>query len=155
MSEIACKRCQRPHHVKRGFVRGHQRYLCKTCGCNFTATPPRGKHPAMKTLTTLLYGMGNMSYRMIARLLGISHVAVYEWIKAEAEKLPEPEMPADVELVNIDEMWHFLKKRARNFGSGGRLILLSGEFFPGFWGAVMMQPAKGFSTKSASPATRS
>ena len=149
MTGICCKRCQGNVYVKRGIVRGKQRYLCKACGYNFTATPPRGKHPAMKALTILLYSMGNMSYRMIARLLGTSHVSVYEWIKAEAEKLPEPGMPANVQLVNIDEMWHFLQKKHKNSGSGERLILLSGAFFPGFWGAVMMQPAKGFSIKSA------
>ena len=103
----------------------------------------------MKALTVLLYGMGNMSYRMLARLLGTSHVSVYERIRAEAEKLPEPERPADVERVNVDEMWHFLKKRAKHFGSSERLILLSGEFFPGYSGIVMMQPSKNFSTKSA------
>ena len=77
---------------------------------------------------------------MIARLLGVSHVSIYEWIRAEAEKLPEPQMPADVELVTLDEMHHFLKKRAKNSGSGERLILFSGELYPGCWGAVMMQP---------------
>ena len=147
MTVIACKKCQSTEHTKSGKVRGHQRYRCKSCGCHFTATPPRGKHPAMKALTILLYGMGNMSYRMIARVLGTSHVSVYEWIRAEAEKIPEPKMPADVELVNIDEMWHFLKKRATSFGSSERLILLNGEFFPGCSGVVMIQPFKDFSTK--------
>lgn len=103
----------------------------------------------MKALTVLLYGMGNMSYRMIARPLGTSHVSVYEWISAETKRLPEPEMPADVALVNVDKVWHFLKKRAKNFGSSEPLILLSGEFFPGCSGIVMMQPSKNFSTKSA------
>lgn len=149
MIEIVCKKCRSKEFVKSGKVRGLQRYRCKSCGCHFTATPPRGKHPAMKALTLLLYGMGNMSYRMIARLLGTSQVSVYNWIKDEAEKLPAPEMPADVELVNLDEMWHFLKKRAKNFGSSERLILLSGEFFPGCWGIVMMRPSKDFSIKSA------
>jgi transposase-like protein len=146
---IICKRCQASDYVKNGVVRGLQRYRCKRCGCNFTATQPRGKPPAMKALTILLYGMGNMSYRMIARLLGVSHVSIYEWIRAEAEKLPEPQMQADVELVTLDEMHHFLKKRAKNSGSGERLILFSGELYPGCWGAVMMQPAKGFSIRSA------
>lgn len=148
MTEIVCKKCPSSDPTKSGIVRGHQRYRCKACGCHFTATLSRGKHPAMKALTILLYGMGNISYRMIAKLLGTSHVSVYEWIRAEAENLPEPEMPADVAWVNVDEMWHFLKKRAKNFGSSERLILFSGEFFPGCSGIVMMQPSKGFSIKS-------
>jgi hypothetical protein len=101
----------------------------------------------MRVLTLLLYGMGNMSYRMIARLLGVSHVSVYAWIKAEAKKIPEPKIPADIDVLNLDEMWHFLKKRAKNCGYSERLILLTGEFYPGCWGAVMMQPSKDFSIR--------
>jgi transposase len=40
---------------------GHQRYRCKACGRSFTATPPRGKPPAMKALAVLLYALGNVS----------------------------------------------------------------------------------------------
>ena len=65
-----CKRCAGTALVKNGTVRGHQRYLCKACGCNFTATPERGKPRAMKALAVLLYAMGNASQGMIAKLLG-------------------------------------------------------------------------------------
>ena len=64
----------------------------------------------MKVLVLLLYGMGNMSFRSIARILKVSDVAVLKWIRAEAAKLPEPERAADVVRLTIDEMWHFLKK---------------------------------------------
>src|ERR1700688_3563287 len=76
MSEVCCKRCGATDHVKNGIVRGFQRYLCLSCGCNFTMTPPRGKPPAMKALALLLYAMGNVSFGSIARILGVSDVAV-------------------------------------------------------------------------------
>ena len=69
---------------------GHQRYRCKACGRNFTATPARGKPPAMKALAVLLYSLGNVSQGMIAKLLGVSHVAVYKWIRAAGEGTPAP-----------------------------------------------------------------
>ena len=69
MSEVCCKRCGATDHVKNGIVRGFQRYLCLSCGCNFTMTPPRGKPPAMKALALLLYAMGNVSFGSIARIL--------------------------------------------------------------------------------------
>ncbi len=141
MIEIICKRCAAADYVKNGIVRGLQRYRCRKCRCNFTATPLRGKHPAMKALTLLLYAMGNMSYRMIGRLLDTSHVSIYHWIRAAAEKLPAPEVPAEAEVVMLDEMWHFLQKKRKNSGFGERLILSSGELSPGLWVAVMMQPA--------------
>src|ERR1700744_4279543 len=90
MSEIVCKSCQASNYVKNGVVRGLQRYRCRQCSCNFTATRAYREHPAKKVLALLLYGMGNMSFRMIGRLLDVSHVSVYEWIRDEAAKLPAP-----------------------------------------------------------------
>jgi transposase len=146
MAEITCKRCHTAAYVKNGKVRGLQRYRCQRCACNFTATAPRGKHPA---LTLLLYAMGNISYRMIGRVLDTSHVSIYHWIRAAAEKLPAPSVPAEVKVVMLDEMWHFLQKKHKSSGSGGPMILLSGEPSPELWVDVMMQPAKAFSIPSA------
>src|SRR5215213_2467299 len=96
MSEISCRRCAGTTFVRNGTVRGHQRCRCKACGCNFTATPERGKPAAMRALAVLLYGLGNASQGMIAELLGVSHVAVYRWVGAAGG------------IVQIDEMWHFV-----------------------------------------------
>ena len=137
MSEVCCKRCGATDHVKNGIVRGFQRYLCLPCGCNFTMTPPRGKPPAMKALALLLYAMGNVSFGSIARILGVSDVAVLNWVRDEARKLPEPSTKAEVVVVTLDEMWHFVKKRLRNCGFGEPMTLLLGEPSPGFLVAVM------------------
>jgi transposase len=102
----------------------------------------------VKALASLLYAMGNMSFSGIGRLVGVSDVAVLKWIRAEALKLPEPEMPADTQIVMLDEMHHFLKKRQKSYGFGERMILSSGELYPGFWVGVMMQPVKSSSPKS-------
>ncbi len=155
MSEIVCKRCAAQDYVRNGVVRGLQRYRCRVCGCNFTATKARGQPAAMKALAILLYAMGNMSFSGIGRLLGVSDVAVLKWVRAEGRKLPEPEMPADVEIVMLDEMHHFLKKRQKSYGFGERMILSSAELCPGFWVGVMMQPAESTSPKSASKAKSS
>ena len=85
---LCCKRCGGLAYVKSGKVRGHQRYRCRGCGGNFTNTSRRGKPPAMRAMAVLLYGMGNMSFSMISRLLGVSDVAVLKWIRAEASALP-------------------------------------------------------------------
>ena len=152
MSEIVCKRCAAANYVKNGKVRALQRYRCKACGCNFTATKPRGKPAALKTLALLLYGMGNAGYRMIARLLDVSHVAVYGWIRTEAARLPEPEITSETVILTLDEMWHFLKKRLRNSGFGERMTLCVGAPSPGCLVAVMMPPVKSSLIKSASKA---
>jgi transposase-like protein len=149
MTDISCKRRGATEHVKNGMVRQRQRYRCQKCGYNFTATPPRGKPSAMRALALLLYAMGNASFCMIGRLLGVSDVAVLNWVREQAQKLPAPEVSADVVVLTLDEMWHFLKKRQKNYGSGEPMTLCSGEPWPGFWVAVMMQPVNNSSTKSA------
>ena len=155
MIDIHCKACGCVEYVKSGFVRGIQRYKCKGCGCNFTNTPPRGKPAAMKALAVLLYAMGNASYGMLARLFGVSEVAVYKWIRAEAESIPEPSPKSSSGIVQIDEMWHFVNGKKTRFGSGGPLILWHGEPWHGSWVGVMTKPAKGSSIKSGSKQTSS
>ena len=98
---------------------GHQRYRCKACGRSFTRTPARGKPPAMKALAVLLYALGNVSQGMIARLLGVSHVAVYKWVRAAGEGAPAPSVaPAD-NIVQIDEMGHFVDGKKQGLGLAG------------------------------------
>ena len=155
MSEISRRRCAGATFVKNGTVRGHQRYRCKACGRSFTATPPRGKPPAMKALAVLLYALGNVSQGMIAKLLGVSHVAVYKWVRAAGEGTPAPSATPSSGIVQIDEMWHFVDGKKTRFGSGGPTTLWHGEPWPGSWVGVTMRPADGFSTGSASRATPS
>ena len=97
----------------------------------------------MKALAVLLYGMGGMGFSAIGRLLGVSDVAVLKWVRAEAAALPEPEVSAAVVTVEVDEMWHFLKKSLPSCGSGAPMTWISGAPWPGFWVSVMMQPAAG------------
>ena len=113
---LCCKRCEESDYARSGVVRGHQRYRCRTCGCHFTDTPLRGKPPAMKALAVLLYGMGGMSFSMIGRVLGVSDVAVLKWVRAEAAALPEPTVPLAAMAVEVDEMWHFIKKVCQALG---------------------------------------
>jgi len=159
MAMLSCKSCGGTEAAKSGFVRGLQRYRCRACGCNFTNTPPRGKPAAMKAMAVLLYAMGNMSFGMIGRILGVSDVSILRWVRAEAEALPEPAVPADVKILVLDEMGHFVKKSQARFGSGAPMILSAGELWPGFWAAVMMQPAASSSPRrgrrgsSSSPTT--
>src|SRR3954449_10673195 len=90
MSELICKHCGSGSFVRNGMTHGHQRYRCKACGRDFTATPPRGKPPATRALAVLLYGPGGVSQGTIAKLLGVSHVAVYRWARKAGEETPPP-----------------------------------------------------------------
>src|SRR5215217_5574212 len=107
---LRCKGCGGEEHVKNGFMRGKQRYRCKACGLNFTDTPPRGMPLRVKVEAVLLY-LSGLSMNRTAKLLGVSTPSVQAWIERFAEvytQKPEPEGRAVV--VELDEMWHFLKK---------------------------------------------
>src|SRR3954463_11708987 len=119
VTELRCKHCGSGSFVRNGMANGHQRYRCKACGRSFTATPARGKPPAMKALAVLLYALGNVSQGMIAELLGVSHVAVYKWARAAGEAAPAPPATPEGNIVQIDEMWHFVGGKKQGLGLGG------------------------------------
>src|SRR4051794_40622101 len=138
---LRCKRCGGEEHVKNGLMRGKQRYRCKACGLNFTDTPPRGMPLAMKVTAVLLYVSG-LSMNRTAKLLGVSTPSVMAWIERFAEAYahkPEPEGRAVV--VELDEMWHFLKKRPTSSSGSGRLgIVLQAAWLIGSAGVVTPPP---------------
>ena len=54
--------------------------------------------------------MGNVSFGSIARNLGVSDVAVLNWVRDEARKLPSHQPELKVVVVTLGEMWRFVKK---------------------------------------------
>ena len=138
-----CKGCGSAEHVKNGLARGKQRYRCRGCGLNFTDTPPRGMPLAMKATAVLLYVSG-LSMNRTAKLVGVSAPTIQAWIerfaKAYAHK-PEPEGRALV--IELDEMWHDLKKRPTISGSGKLGIVLRADWSTGKAAVVTVPPSTG------------
>jgi hypothetical protein len=125
-------------------MRGKQRYRCRACGLNFTDTPPRGMPLAMKVTAVLLHVSG-LSMNRTAKLLGVSTPTVLAWIERFAEvyaQKPEPEGRAVV--VELDEMWHYLKKSRASSGSGRLGIVLQTGSSTGSWAVVTGPPSNGF-----------
>ena len=137
-----CPHCNHGHFVKNGFVKGVQRWKCRGCRYEWTRTVPRGAHPAAKALAVLLYSTGKSSYGMIAKLLNVSPVAVYKWIRKTAETIPEPSIDNDLQEIEFDEMWHFIQSKKTNFGFGKRWIVLLVEPLPGHSAIVMLPLSK-------------
>ena len=137
---LRCKRCGSEEHVKNGFMKGLQLYRCKACGLNFTDTPPRGMPLRVKVTAVLLY-LSGLSMNRTAKLLGVSTPSVMAWIEQFAEvyaRKPEPEGRALV--VELDEMWHYLKKKPASSGSGRLGIVLRGEWLTGNAAVVTPPP---------------
>ncbi len=138
---LRCKGCGGEGHLKNGFMRGKQRYRCKSCGPNFADTPPRGMPLRVKALAVLLYVSG-LSMHRTAKRLGVSTPSVQAWIERFAEayaQKPEPEGRAVA--IELDEMGHYLNKSRTGSGSGRLGIVLQDVSSTGSWAVVTRPPA--------------
>ncbi len=137
---LCCKRCGSAKQVKNGLMRGKQRYLCKECGLTFTDTPARGKPLALKAAAVLLY-VSSLSMNRTAKLLSVSPPTVQAWLEqfaaAYAQK-PEPQGRAVV--IELDEIWHYLKKSPSRSGSGKLGIVLQASWWTGNAAVVTRRP---------------
>ncbi len=148
---FACKRCNSLTIVKNGFVRKKQRYLCKSCNCNFVNGDARLNESVAvkKALSVILYSLGKASFGFLGKLFGVSRSLTYRWIRAEAESLPEPEISNNIQEIEFDEMWHFIQSKKTKNGSSKRWIVAHGELLPGLSAVVMLQPSDDCMTRSS------
>jgi transposase-like protein len=106
-----CPKCYSDRVIHNGSVAGKPKKQCKQCGYQFTRTTPRGKPLATK-INAVLWYMSGMSMNRIAFLLHVSAQAVLIWIRDlathDAEK---PEPSGRTVVLELDEMWHYLKKK--------------------------------------------
>jgi len=137
---LICKKCSSSELVKNGKVREQQRYKCKECGYNSVVGDKRERHTiSAKAMALLLYGSCKSSYGMIAKLFGVSRPTVLNWIRSMVKDIPEPEVPSEVEAIQIDEMWHFINKKNKKFGSGEPWIVFDFKPSDGLLAIVMLK----------------
>ena len=141
--EISCKECGGTEVCKNGKVRGKQRYKCKSCKCNFVIGDQREKvRPEGKALAVLLYSTGKSSYGFISKLFNVSRTTVLKWMRNVAQRLPEPEIDSTISEVQIDEMWHFINQKNRNYGYGEPWTVIETKPSDGLLAIVLLKPLK-------------
>ena len=114
-----CPRCEGTVLIKSGHACGRQRWRCKGCNLPFTRTTPRGKPAAMKRAAVELYCTG-LAMNAIAKRFGVAAQSVLRWVRDHADRhcpRPEPE-PGPACVVELDEVWPFVKRRPTSCGSG-------------------------------------
>lgn len=118
-----CSRCGSSDYFKNGKMKGKQRYRCKECGYNFTNLHGRGYPPALKLHALKLY-TENVGIRSIARLLGVDPSTIVHWVRDEGKqvmaqlKASIPDSLHEMDIIEIDEMWHYTKKNGTSYGYG-------------------------------------
>jgi transposase len=111
-----CPRCKSTNFRKDGIVKEKQRYLCKDCDYHFTVKQ-RGKSASMKRNALILYLEG-LGFRSIGRYLDVSHVTVFNWIKAFGEQLESLRSSTEIEVIELDEMHSYIQSKKTIAGSG-------------------------------------
>jgi transposase-like protein len=127
-----CPKCLADNFVKNGFALGRQRYRCMDCRYLYTV-PARGKPKEVKRLALHMYLEG-LGFRSIGRVLGVSDVAVLKWIREAGQRISEltntKPSSTRVEVMELDELWHFVSQKKSSAGSGWLLIEVPRKFFP-------------------------
>ena len=135
-----CKYCGSERNVKNGFRNGKQNRKCRACGRNFTEQDRRCKDRSKeKAVCYLLYALGKASMRFLADLFKVSIRTIYVWIKNLSESIKVPEVSAELQEIEIDEMWHYLKKKVVNCGYSKHLTVLAEKPSPGLQVVVILQ----------------
>jgi len=119
-----CPKCQAEKFVKHGKVKVVQRYLCKQCGYKFTVDKlgkSIEKQYVVRAIQLYLEGLG---FRAIERILGVSHVAVMNWVKQLGQGIELARMEEmKVDVAEVDELCSFVGVKKTLCGSG---LLLTG-----------------------------
>jgi transposase len=91
---------------------GNQRHKCQRCNKYFTEQHwPKGHDQKLREQAMRMYLEG-ISMRAIGRILGVNHQSVANWVKQEAEALPEQVTDnTPTQTVEIDELFTFVGKK--------------------------------------------
>jgi transposase-like protein len=115
-----CPSCKSNNICKNGIIKQKQRYLCKECKYCFTVEKV-GKSEKIKRDALILYLEG-LGFRSIGRVLKVSHVSVFNWIKSFGKNLDELRSASEIEVVELDEMHTYIGSKKTTVGYGLLLI---------------------------------
>ena len=142
---MQCIKCGSDRVVKNGSVHGKAKKKCKACGYQWTKDTLHDYqwHPLrIKLLAVWLYISG-LSMRRISRLCHCSAQSVLNWVRDYArEHYEKPPLTDQVVILEVDEMWHYLKKSPANSGSGKPWIVIQDSSLTGNVGIVIKAPSK-------------
>ena len=133
-----CLKCGSKEAVKNGWHLGVQRWKCKGCGYQYTREQRRGRSGEEKATAMMLYLHG-LSMNAIGKLLKVSMPSVLKWVRHFAEQAYEKPVPRSAVVVELDEMWHFLRSKKTNCGSGRLIVAIPISSLTGNVGVVISE----------------
>jgi len=128
-----CPRCKSINFTKAGNSKGKQRYKCKTCNYFYTVNfKSTAKSNFVKRVALEMYLEG-LGFNSIARILEVSHVSIQQWVKVYGKELEELKNNADIELINLSEVYTYLTKKKQSNNAGLLLIDINKKSSKSFW----------------------
>jgi transposase-like protein len=139
---LNCARCKSERKTKDGIVRGRQRYKCKGCGFRYTIEDRSLAKNLLKRSALELYLEG-LGFRSIGRILKVSHVSIYNWIKSFGEKIEQVRVNSETpKVVEMDELHSYIGSKKTTAGYGLLLIDLGRSSFISSLDQGTLQPVK-------------
>ena len=118
---INCRHCGSSSLKKNGKNScGSQRYRCKDCSKTFCLVDKRLKHSPQKRLKVMKMYLEGVGIRSIERLESVSNVLILYWIRKfsdiirkEISAIKIPEDSRDIEILELDELFSYVKKNSK------------------------------------------
>ena len=126
---MECPECKSTHINKNGRKKGKQNYICVNCHRQFLDSYQiqRGYSDEFKRECLTMYVNG-MGFRAIARVKGIDHVTVMNWVKQVGTFLPSAYDPETTPQVGeLDELETFVGAKKTRFPKGYRFAYGYGQ----------------------------
>jgi transposase-like protein len=120
---MVCRKCGSSQCVKNGKRRGEQCYRCKDCGFQYTQAEHGAHSEAERNKAISLYLLG-LSMRAIAKIFHVNVSTILRWIRNFARKTYEKLTPQGPVIIELDEMWHFIKSKKTSVGYGRLIAVL-------------------------------
>jgi transposase len=107
---MKCKKCgSETKQYKIGKTEsGSQRYLCWMCKHKYTPEKKAWRYGEDVRKKAIQMYVDGISFRKIARHLGVHHQSIVNWVNAYANQLPESPVPDKVEHAEMDELFTFV-----------------------------------------------
>ena len=121
---LSCKKCGGHSYHKSGKMNSKQRYRCKLCGCFFTEGDARIRYNDSERFLAITLFRKGLSLRSIAEIIGTNNVTILNWVRnigtyVKERILSQPiETYKTLDVIEIDEMWHYVQKNNENYGFG-------------------------------------
>ena len=122
-----CKYCGHQSFVKNGFVRGFQRYRCRSCGRNQIEGDRREKYSNSLRKQALAMYLNGSGLRAIGRILNVPYQLVSKWIEnagkiVECELLKLQMQRREISILEMDELYTYVQKKKTEHAYGWLLI---------------------------------